>query len=125
MHPLAILAISIGMVFVLIVRLRVNAFIALIAAGLSVGVLSPRVQLAEAMPEVARLFGQIAGNIAIVIALAAVIAQCLLESGAADKISRRIVALLGARHASLALLASGYLLAVPVFFDTVFLRLLF
>jgi GntP family gluconate:H+ symporter len=120
MHPLVVLAVATSFVFLLIIRFKVNAFIALVTAAMTVGVLSPRIKFSEAMPQVARIFGDVAANIAIVIGLAAVIAQCLMESGAADKISRRLVGLLGERHASVALLVSGFVLAIPVFFDTVF-----
>ena len=72
------------------------------------------------MPEVAATFGRVCGSIGIVIALAALIGQCLMESGAADKITRVFVRALGEKNASLSLLSSGYVLSVPVFFDTVF-----
>ena len=120
LHPLAILAIAVAVVFVLILKLRINAFIALIAAATTVGILTPNVSLGEVMPSVAREFGGVCGSIAIVIALAALIGQCLMESGAADKIVRVFVRALGEKHASLSLLSSGYVLSVPVFFDTVF-----
>lgn len=120
LHPLVILAIAIAVVFVLILRLRINAFIALITAATTVGILSPNVGLAEVMPSVASEFGGVCASIAIVIALAALIGQCLMESGAADKIVRVFVRALGEKHASLSLLSSGYVLSVPVFFDTVF-----
>ena len=120
LHPLAILAIAVAVVFVLILRLRINAFIALITAATTVGILTPNVALGDVMPSVAREFGGVCGSIAIVIALAALIGQCLMESGAADKIVRVFVRALGEKHASLSLLSSGYVLSVPVFFDTVF-----
>ena len=120
MHPLLILAIAIAVVFVLILRLRINAFIALITAATTVGILSPNVALGDVMPSVASEFGGVCASIAIVIALAALIGQCLMESGAADKIVRVFVRALGDKHASLSLLSSGYVLSVPVFFDTVF-----
>ena len=120
LHPLAILAIAIAVVFVLILRLRINAFIALITAATTVGILSPNVGLADVMPSVAGEFGGVCASIAIVIALAALIGQCLMESGAADKIVRVFVRALGEKRASLSLLSSGYVLSVPVFFDTVF-----
>ena len=119
-HPLVILTIAIAVVFVLILKLRINAFIALITAATTVGILSPNVSLGEVMPTVAGEFGSVCGSIAIVIALAALIGQCLMESGAADKIVRVFVRALGEKHASLSLLSSGYVLSVPVFFDTVF-----
>lgn len=119
-HPLVVLVIAIAVVFVLIIRLKINAFMALITAATTVGLLSSTVSLGEVMPEVAGAFGRVCGGIGIVIALAALIGQCLMESGAADKIVRVFVRALGEKHASLSLLSSGYVLSVPVFFDTVF-----
>ncbi|MCY4584416.1 MAG: SLC13 family permease [Bryobacterales bacterium] len=119
-HPLVVLAIAIAVVFVLIIRMKINAFMALITAATIVGLLSSKVTLGEVMPEVAGAFGRVCGGIGIVIALAALIGQCLMESGAADRIVRVFVRLLGKKNASLSLLSSGYVLSVPVFFDTVF-----
>lgn len=120
MHPLVVLAISVALIFLLIIKFRINPFIALITAATVVGVLSPLVPFAEVMPLVAGHFGRLCGNIGIVIALAALIGQCLMESGCADKIVRVFVRMLGEKNASFSMLASGYVLSVPVFFDTVF-----
>jgi GntP family gluconate:H+ symporter len=120
MQPLLVLSIAICVVFLLIIRWKINAFIALIVAAITVGLLSPNITLAQTMPKVAGIFGTVCGKIGIVIALAALIGQCLMESGAADKITRVFVRLLGEKRASLSLLSSGYVLSVPVFFDTVF-----
>lgn len=120
MHPLVILAITVALIFLLIIKLRINPFVALIMAATTVGLLSPLIKFADVMPLVAGHFGRLCGNIGIVIALAALIGQCLMESGAADKIVRVFVRMLGEKNASLSLLTSGYVLSVPVFFDTVF-----
>lgn len=69
-------------------------------------------------------FGSTAAAIGIVIVLAALIGQCLMDSGAADKITRSLLRLFGEPRAPLALLGSGYVLSVPVFFDTVFFLLI-
>jgi GntP family gluconate:H+ symporter len=68
-------------------------------------------------------FGATAASIAIVIVLAAIIGQCLMESGAADRIVRKLVFVFGERKSDVALMGSGYLLSIPVFFDTVFFLL--
>lgn len=120
LHPLIVLVIAIAVVFTLIIRLKINAFLALITAATTVGLLSSKIPTAEVMPEVAAAFGRVCGGIGIVIALAALIGQCLMESGAADKIVRVFVRAFGEKRASLSLLSSGYVLSVPVFFDTVF-----
>jgi GntP family gluconate:H+ symporter len=120
MHPLAILLLAIVAVFVLIVRLKINAFVALIAAAIVIGLLAPSVPIESVMAEVAGRFGRVVGSIGIPIAMAAVIGQCMMESGAADKITRRFIAWFGEKRSSLSLVASGYVLSVPVFYDTVF-----
>ena len=116
--PLILLA---GLVTVvgLILVLRFNAFLALITAAMLVSLLAPG-PWTDKIERVAEAFGSSAGKIGIAIALAAVIGKCLMDSGAADRIVRAFLGVLGERRASAALLASGFVLAVPVFFDTVF-----
>jgi GntP family gluconate:H+ symporter len=119
MHPLLILGIGIAVVIGMIVFLRINAFIALISAALIVSLFAPG-PLADRVSRVAGAFGKTAGGIGIVIALAVVIGKCMMDSGAADRIVRAFLSLLGEKRSAIALMASGYVLSVPVFFDTVF-----
>lgn len=112
-------AVGIAIVLVLIIRFRINAFIALIAAALAVSFLAP----GEATTKVSRValeFGVAAGKIGLVIGFAAVIGEAMMRSGAADRIVQAFVSLLGAKRAPWALMSSGFVLSVPVFFDTVF-----
>ena len=117
--PLLILALGIATVLGLILGLRANAFLALIAAALVVSLLAPG-EPDDKVKRVAVAFGTSAGNIGIVIAMAAIIGQCMMDSGAADRIVRAFLRALGEKRAGLALMSSGYVLAIPVFFDTVF-----
>ena len=117
--PIMILALGIAIVLGLIIVFKVNAFIALITAAMIVSVLAPG-PWNEKMARVAAAFGSTAGGIGIVIALAAVIGKCMLDSGAADRIVRAFLRVLGERQAPMALMGSGYILSIPVFFDTVF-----
>ena len=71
-----------------------------------------------------REFGNIAGQIAFVIALAAIIGTAMMESGAADKIVNSLVNVLGEGKTAIALILSSLVLAIPVFFDTVFFLLI-
>ncbi|MCA9117514.1 MAG: gluconate permease [Planctomycetaceae bacterium] len=117
--PLMILAIGVLIVLGMIIVLRINAFIALITAAIAVSLMAPG-ETAEKMSRVAVAFGAACGNIGIVIALAAVIGKAMMDSGAADRVVRAFLNALGEKRASLALMGSGYVLSVPVFFDTVF-----
>ncbi len=120
---LPLIALGLGIVCVLgmIIFLRINAFISLITAAMLVSLFVP---VTPEMPPrftlVAQAFGEAAGKIGVVIALAAVIGKCMMDSGAADRIVRAFLRLLGERQAATGLLCSGFVLAVPVFFDTVF-----
>lgn len=118
-YPLLILAAGIAIVIGLILVLRTNAFLALIAAAFVVSLLAPG-ELGAKIARVAQAFGSVAGSIGIVIALAAVIGKALMDSGAAERIVRAMTGAFGESRTPIALTASGYVLSVPVFFDTVF-----
>jgi GntP family gluconate:H+ symporter len=119
MHPYLIVIVGISAVLGLIIFLRINAFIALISAALLVSFLAPG-PVNEKVSRVAVAFGENAGKIGLVIGFAAVIGEAMMLSGAADRIVQAFLRLLGAQRASWALMSSGFVLSVPVFFDTVF-----
>ncbi len=134
------LGICLVAIVLLISVARVPAFFALICAAILAGALAEKLpgefgtlpaaphkersHWTQAAELTAEGFGAIAGKIGIVIALAAVIGTCLVESGAADKVVRRFLALCGERHAPFALLCSSYVLSIPLFFETFFMLLL-
>jgi GntP family gluconate:H+ symporter len=121
--PLLILAVGISIVLIFIIWMRMHAFLALITAAIVVSLLVPG-QFTEKISRVAYAFGETAGKVGIVIAMAAIIGRCLIESGAADRIVRMFVGLLGEKRCPVSLMASGFVLSIPVFFDTVFYLLL-
>lgn len=123
MTPLAILALGILIVVGMIVGLRINAFVALISAAIIVSLLSPG-PWPERISRVAVAFGSTTGSIGIVIAMAAIIGVTMMGSGAADRVVIAFMRLLGQERGGTALAASGFVLSVPVFFDTVFYLLI-
>ncbi len=121
--PVILLVIGILSVLGLIIGLKLNAFLALIISALIVSLGVGYVDGEDAgsrMQEVVDGFGSAAGGIGIAIAMAAIIGKCMLDSGAADRIVRASVNITGEKNASLGLTISGFILAIPVFFDTVF-----
>src|SRR6266481_4860675 len=119
MHPTLILLIGIVTILAGIVVLRLNAFLALIIAAIVVSLLAPG-EAAVKIARVAEGFGRTAGTVGIVIALAAIIGKAMMDSGAADRIVNGFLALLGEKRGATALCSTGYILSIPVFFDTVF-----
>lgn len=73
---------------------------------------------------VANALGSTFGKIGILIAMASIIGQCLLSSGAAERIVYGIRHAMGERWTALAFVISSFVLAIPVFFDTVFFLML-
>ncbi len=65
-------------------------------------------------------FGKTAISIGILIALASIVGETLLISGGAERIVSSCRNAVGDKHVSLAFLVSGFVLGIPVFFDTVF-----
>jgi GntP family gluconate:H+ symporter len=124
-YPFVILAIGIATVIGMIIFLKINAFLALITAAMVVSLLGPAsADGINRMKRVAIAFGDSVSGIGIVIALAAIIGKCMMDSGAADRIVRTFLKVMGEKNASFALMGSGFVLAVPVFFDTVFYLLI-
>jgi gluconate:H+ symporter, GntP family len=117
--PMFTLAVGIVSVLGMIIGLRMNAFLALIISAIIISLMvggDPSARL----DAVVSAFGSSAGGIGIVIAMAAIIGKCMLDNGSADRIVRWAVRITGESKASMGLMGSGFLLAIPVFFDTVF-----
>jgi gluconate:H+ symporter, GntP family len=123
--PYPVLAVISGTaaVLILLIGLRLHAFLALLLAAVLVSAFVPADQGADYIQRVALAFGKTAGGVGIVIAMAAIIGKCMLDSGAADRVVQFFSHLFGQSRTHLALLVSGFVLAVPVFFDTVFFLL--
>lgn len=123
LYPFVILLVGLVIVIGGIVWLRLHAFLALITAALVVSLMAPGAW-GDKAPRVAEAFGSTAAGVGIVIALAAIIGAAMTGSGAADRVVLMFLRLLGEKRSATALMASGFVLSVPVFFDTVFYLLI-
>lgn len=129
MDPLLILFIGLFFVIGLIVYARLNPFLALLAAALVVSFLAKPAPGTEGdwaaqVSRVGTALGEMAGKIMILIAMGSLIGQAMTRSGAADRIVRGIVRLFGQKRMPEALLSSGFVLSIPVFYDATFYLLL-
>lgn len=118
-HPFVILFVGVAIVIGLIISLKMNAFIALMVSAIAVSLLAPG-PMTDKIARVAAAFGSAAGKFGIVVGLAAIIGECMMLSGAAQRIVKSALAAFGEKRTSPALAASGFVLGIPVFFDTVF-----
>lgn len=139
MSPLLLLII--GMIVVLggILVLRIHPILALLSGALIVGALTSEELLrryamsknlspqeVEALVDrslgerVAQGFGNTCEKIGLMVLFASIIAKCLFDSGAAERIVRSILRVFGERKAPASFVASSFVLGIPIFFDTIF-----
>lgn len=150
--PFVILVVCVAFVIFAISKLKLHPFLVLIAAAILAGVMAESLpvnpaakrnaaagvqdmdfgktvstisegKLAHALKLTSVGFGETAGGVAIVIGMATIIGMCLMQSGAADKVVRRFLALCGdgPKGISFAIVISTYILSIPIFFDSMFM----
>jgi len=139
MNPVMILLLGLAVVLFCIVVLRLHAFISLLIAAITVGALTtPDIlysyALSQGMAEdqatafsrtllskrVVTAFGNTCASVGILIAMASIIGTALLKSGGPERIVRGTLGLFGKERVPAAFLSGSFILAIPVFFDTVF-----
>jgi gluconate:H+ symporter, GntP family len=107
---------AVALVVLLITWLRLPAFIALAVGSLFVGVAS-RMPVTEIPRAFQQGMGDTLGFIAMVIGLGTVIGKLLAESGGALVVSNALIRALGERRLDWALMLSGFIIGLPVFFQ--------
>jgi gluconate:H+ symporter, GntP family len=113
---LLVAALGVALVVLLITWVRIPAFIALAAGSFFVG-LGARMPLADIPRAFQQGVGDTLGFIAMVVGLGTVIGKLLAESGGAVVVSRVLVGALGEKRLDWAMLLSGFLIGLPVFFQ--------
>jgi Gnt-I system low-affinity gluconate transporter len=113
---IGLVALGVALLLVLVIALRVQAFVALLVVSLVVAVLGG-IPLSEIAGVIQEGMGRTLGYIAIVVGLGAMLGALLEVSGGAERIARTLVGRLGEERAPWALAATGLIVAIPVFFD--------
>ncbi|MFI1965525.1 GntP family permease [Streptomyces pathocidini] len=122
---LAVAGFGIALLLFLIIKVRLQPFVALLTvsiavglgAGLSVTELFGTVQKSDAVSIVESGMGGILGHVAIIIGLGTMLGAILEVSGGAEVLSSRLLSLFGERRAPLAMGLTGLIFGIPVFFD--------
>ncbi|MFI1799946.1 GntP family permease [Streptomyces sp. NPDC020379] len=122
---LAIATLGMALLLLLIIKIRLQPFVALLtvslavglASGLSVSQLLGTVQKSDAVSVVESGMGGTLGHIAVIIGLGTMLGSILEVSGGAEALSSRLLGLFGERRAPLAMGLTGVVFGIPVFFD--------
>ena len=107
----------------LVIRLRIAAFVALLLTSVLVG-LGTNMPGAEIVDSIRNGMGGTLGFVAVVVGLGAILGKLLEASGGIQSVAQTIIGKLGADRAQWGLGITGFIVAVPVFFDVALIILI-
>jgi len=119
---IAILSITLLALVLAIVKLHVHPFLALLCAGLFLG-LATGVPMDKTLDSLLDGFAGTLRWIGIVMVLGAVIGEILTETGGSFRIAESTLRLVGERRVPFAMGFTGYVIAIPVFVDVAYIML--
>ena len=114
--------IGIALLLVLILRIKIQAFLALLIVCILVGVLAG-MPAKEILDTIKEGMGSTLGFVATVVGLGALFGGILEHSGGAQRLASFLLAKTGEKRAPSALVLTGFIIAIPVFFDVAFIIL--
>ena len=110
------LTVVLAVLLFLILRLKINAFVALLMSSMLVGIMAgmPLSQIAGSIQE--GMAGAL-GFIATVVGLGAIFGKILEHSGGAETLAHHLLSKFGQERAPWAMCLTGFIVSIPVFFD--------
>ncbi len=121
--PLLIVAIGIALLLFLIMYLRVNTFLALILVALGVGIAIGMTPTAVVQSIQSGVGGTL-GSLALILGLGAMLGALIAESGAAQTITQRLIDLFGLKNIQWAMMLTGFIVGIPLFYTVGFLMVI-
>ncbi|GGF30530.1 gluconate transporter [Halobacillus andaensis] len=125
MSDLSLIFVAITGIFLLlflVIRTKLHAFVALLLVSLVVGI-AAGMPLGDVIDSMESGMGGTLGFVAVVVGLGAMFGKLLEVSGGAERLAQTLIAKFGEDKAQWALGITGFLVAIPVFFDVGFIIL--
>src|SRR5919202_5943844 len=113
---------AVSALVVLIARLKVHPFVALVGVSLAMGV-AAGMPLGDAVKSFQDGVGSVLGFIAVVVGLGTMLGKMMAESGAATRIATTPIARFGERRVHWAIMLVAFIVGIPVFFQVGFVLL--
>ena len=120
--PIAIVVAGILILFLLIVRFKLNAFIAFILVSLFVG-LAEGMQPVAVVNSIQKGIGNILGFLLLILGLGAMLGKLVADSGAAQRITTKLVEKFGKKNIQWAVVLTGFIVGIPMFYSVGFVIL--
>ncbi len=120
--PLFIVIIGILILFLLIAWWKLNPFITFILVSLFVGI-AQGMDLIRVVDSIQRGIGNTLGFLVIILGLGAMLGKLVADSGAAQRITSKLIARFGVKNIQWAVVLTGFIVGIPMFYTVGFVIL--
>ena len=120
--PLIIVILGILLLFILIAKFKLNAFITFIIVSLFVGIAEGMEPL-SVVDSIQKGIGNILGFLVIILGLGAMLGKLVADSGAAQRITTKLVEKFGKKNIQWAVVLTGFIVGIPMFYSVGFVIL--
>ena len=114
-----IVFVCIALLVLLITQFKVNAFLAFLIISILAGLLLG-IDAAQVTSSIQKGIGDMLGSLVIVIVGGAMLGKLVAESGGAQRIASGMMYLFGERYIQWALMATGFIIGIPLFYNVGF-----
>jgi Gnt-I system high-affinity gluconate transporter len=122
---MSILLVVIGILILilLILGLKYNPFVAFIIASIFVGI-AEGMKSADVITAIQQGIGDTLGSIVLILGFGAMLGKMVADSGAAQRISSKLIGLFGIRNIQWAMVITGFMVGIPMFYNVGFVVLI-
>lgn len=121
--PLFIVLLGILLLFVLIVKFKLNAFLTFIIVSLFVGI-AGGMGLDAVVTSIQKGIGGTLGFLVLILGLGAMLGKLVADSGAAQQITDKLIEKFGRKHIQWAVVLTGFIVGIPMFYSVGFVLLI-
>jgi Gnt-I system high-affinity gluconate transporter len=121
--PLIIVAAGIILLMVLMLMFRLNSFLSFVIVSIVVGI-AEGMTLDKAVSSIETGIGNTLGYLVIIIGFGAMLGKMVADSGAAQRITTRIISAFGLKRIQTAVMLTGFIIGIPLFYDVGFVVLI-
>jgi Gnt-I system high-affinity gluconate transporter len=120
--PLLIVILGIILLIVLITIVKLDTFIAFVLVSLAVG-LAEGMNAGDLIKSVETGIGSTLGSLVMILGFGAMLGKLVADSGAAQRIAEHLIRLFGVKHVQWALVLTGFIVGIPMFYNVGFVIL--
>jgi len=121
--PLLIVIFGIVLLFLLIAKFKLNAFISFIIVSLVVGV-AEGMEFLKVLDSIEEGIGKTLGSLIMILGFGAMLGKLVADSGAAQRITTKLVDKFGKKNIQWAVVLTGFIVGIPMFYTVGFVILI-